>query len=323
LPDPTFNNTFWPIQDQALQTAGGRMAHQFGLQQGVPWPEKLSTKGSIAGQEVQMAQAEAERVEHEITEAVRLAYFEVWYATRAITIIKETRDVVDQLTQVAEARYKSGGTQQDVLRAQLEAGRLDDQLVTLTKQKEVAQADLAVLVQQPVALMPETTENLGLVNVPEQLDGLLSLTEQCSPELRMIASEIQRDRQKQRLACLQKYPDLNLGLNYGIISDNGNVVSPVANGHDNISFTVGVTLPIWQDKINGGINEAAYRTGSSTKRLQAERDVLYGKLRRLMAQADAMTEQRDIYEIASSPAPKILWSFPLPTTVASERISSR
>ena len=40
----------------------------------------------------------------------------------------------------------------------------------------------------------------------------------------------------------------------------------------------------------------AHRTSSSTERLQAERDVLSGKLRRLLAQADAVTEQRSIYE---------------------------
>ena len=231
LPDPMFNNTFWPIQNQALQTAGGRVGHQFGLSQGVPWPEKLRTKAAIANREVQMAQAELERIEREITEAVRLAYYEVWFNTRAIEIIQETRELVDDLTQVAEARYKSGGSQQDVLRAQLEADRLDDQMVTLSRQKEQAQADLATLVQQPASLMPETSEQLGLSNVPQQLDGLLTLAEQCNPELRAIAWEIQRDRQKQKLACLQKYPDLQLGLNYAIISDDANVISPVANGH--------------------------------------------------------------------------------------------
>ncbi|MCA9125530.1 MAG: TolC family protein [Planctomycetales bacterium] len=296
LPDPMFNNTFWPIQNQALQTAGGRVGHQFGLSQGVPWPEKLRTKAAIANREVQMAQAEVDRIEREITEAVRLAYYEVWFATRAIAIIQETRELVDDLTQVAEARYKSGGSQQDVLRAQLEADRLDDQIVTLRKQKEQAQADLAALVQQPVSLIPEASEELGLTNVPEQLDGLLVLAEQCSPELRAIAWEIQRDRQKQKLACLQKYPDLQVGLNYAIISDDSNAISPVANGHDNISFTVGTTLPIWREKINAGIREAAHRTSSSTERLEAERDAIQGKLRRLMAQADALVQQQDIYK---------------------------
>ena len=33
LEDPTFGNTFWPIQDQALQTAGGRVGHQFSIGQ--------------------------------------------------------------------------------------------------------------------------------------------------------------------------------------------------------------------------------------------------------------------------------------------------
>ena len=290
-----FNNTFWPIQDQALQTAGGRVGNQFGLSQGVPWPEKLRTKAGIANREVQIAQAEVEQIEREITEAVRLAYYEVWFATRAIAIIEETRKLVDDLTQVAEARYKSGGTQQDVLRAYLEADRLDDQIVTLHKQKEQAQADLAALVQQPVSIIPEASEELGLTNVPKQLDELLALAEQCSPELRAIAWEIQRDREKQKLACLQKYPDLQVGLNYWIISDNNNVISPVANGNDNINFTLGTTLPIWREKINAGIREAAHRTASSSQRLEAERDAIRGKLRRLMAQADALVQQQDIY----------------------------
>ena len=175
LPDPKFNNTFWPIQDQALQTAGGRVGHQFQLSQGVPWPEKLRTKAAIASGEVQMAQAEVQQIEREITESVRLAYYEVWFATRAIKIIEETRELVDDLTQVAEARYKSGGTQQDVLRAQLESDRLDDQLVGLRKQKEQAQADLAALLQQPVSLIPEAQQEIGLDDVPKQLDELLGL----------------------------------------------------------------------------------------------------------------------------------------------------
>lgn len=296
LPDPMFNNTFLPIQDQALQTAGGRVGHQFQLTQGVPWPEKLSTKAAIASREVQMAQAEVDRIEREITEGVRLAYYEVWFFTRAIAIIEETRELVDDLTQVAEARYKSGGTQQDVLRAQLEADRLDDQLVGLRKQKEQSQADLAALLQQPVSLVPEASDEIGLIDVPNQLNDLLGLVEKCSPELRALAWEIQRDREKQRLATLQKYPDFNLGLNYSIINDRANVLSPVADGNDNISLVIGVTLPIWREKINTGIREASHRTSSTAQRLTAERDVIQGKLRRLMAQADALVEQEGIYE---------------------------
>lgn len=296
LPDPMFNNTFWPIHEQSLQTAAGRVGNQMSLSQAIPWPEKLRAKAAIVNQEVQIAQAEVDRIEREITESVRLAYYEVWFATRAIAIIEETQELIDDLTKVAEARYRTGGTQQDVLRARLESDRLEDQLVGLAKQKQVAQADLAALVQQPVTLMPEASDDIGLADVPKQLDGLIALAEACNPELIGLAWEIQRDRQKHRLACLQQYPDLQVGLNWGLVSDDHKVLSGVANGHDQISFNVGTSLPIWRDKINAGVREAANRTSSTTMRLDAERNALYGKLRRLLAQADAFTEQRDIYQ---------------------------
>lgn len=296
LPDPRFNNTFWPIHDQALQTAAGRVGNQMSISQEIPWPEKLRTKAAIVHQEVQVAQAEVQRIEREVSESVRLAYYEVWYATRAIGIIKETEELVKDLTTVAEARYRSGGTQQDVLRARLESDRLANQLVSLQRQKKVAQADLAALVQQPVTLLPEASSEIALVDVPQQLDELISLAEQCNPQLKGLAWEVQRDRQKQRLACLQKYPDLQVGLNWGLVSDNGNILSPVANGHDQINFSVGTTLPVWRAKIDGGVREAGHRTSSTTRRLDAERDSLYAELRRLLSQADAFTEQRDIFQ---------------------------
>ncbi|MCA9242268.1 MAG: TolC family protein [Planctomycetales bacterium] len=296
LPDPMFSNTFWPIHDQALQTAAGRIGNQMNLSQQIPFPKKLQTKATIANQEVRMAQAEVDSIEREITESVRLAYYEIWFAGRAIEIIEETRELVDDLTEVAEARYRSGGSQQDVLRAQLEADRIDDQLVTLRKQKQVAQADLAALLQQPVNMMPETSDTLEIANSTEELEALIALLEQCNPSLQGLAAEIARDRSKERLACLQQYPDFTAGMHWGLVSDDHDVISPVANGHDNISFTFGTTLPIWRDKISAGIREAANRRSSTAQRLEAERDSLYGKVRRLVAQADALIEQRSIYE---------------------------
>ena len=39
LPDPTFNNTFWPLHDTAIQTAAGRVANQMSVNQKVPFPD--------------------------------------------------------------------------------------------------------------------------------------------------------------------------------------------------------------------------------------------------------------------------------------------
>lgn len=296
LPDPQFNNTFWPLHDNAIQTAAGRIANQMTLQQGIPFPEKLRTKGAIVNREVQIARAEVERIERQVTESVRLAYYELWYANRAIAIIEQTRELVADLTSVAESRYRGGGSQQDVLRAQLETDRLDDQLVQLKRQKQVAEADLAALVHQPFAQLPQPASELDLDAVPSELDSLIAEAERCNPSLQGLAAEIQRDRQQQRLACLQQYPDFMVGLNWGIVSDNDDVLSGVANGNDNLSVTFGTTLPIWRDKISGGVREANHRTSSTLQRMEAQRDEIYGRLRRLLAQANALIEQSEIYE---------------------------
>lgn len=295
LDDPVVGNIFWPIHDQALQTAGGRVGHQFRLTQNVPWPEKLKARGVLAQREAQVAVAEVAKAEREIVEAVRLAYYELWLADRLIVIVEENKELVADLITVAAARYKTGGGQQDVLRAEMESDQLDNQLISLRRQKEQARADLGTLLRQPVHLMPTAIEDLNSSDVVPDLELLIAEAEQCNPSLQGLAAEINRDRAKQTLACLQQYPDFQLGLGYSIISDDQNVISPVANGHDNINFSIGVSLPIWRDKINGGVRQAMHDRNSTAYLREAERDRLRGQLRRQIAAADASSEQLELF----------------------------
>ncbi|WP_246112791.1 TolC family protein [Allorhodopirellula solitaria] len=294
LDDPIAGTTFWPIHDQALQTAGGRYGQQFSLSQKVPWPTKLDARGVVAAREVQMAMAEVARAEREITQSVRLAYYELWLADELIRIVQENQGLVEDLVRVSSARYQTGGNQEDVLRAELEDDRLREQFIALRRQKEQARADLGALVGQPTTLMPTAFTELGGAEATPQLDELIARAEHCNPTLQGLAAEIARDRAKESLACLQQYPDFQLGLGYAIVSDNVDAISPVANGRDNINFSVGVTLPVWRDKINSGMRQAAHTRSSTLHRREAERDRLRGKLRRQVAAADAAIEQLDL-----------------------------
>ena len=295
LPDPMLNNTFWPIADNALQTAAGRVGHQMGINQDVPWPEKLDARAAVAAREVEVAQAEVVEIEKEIVEAVQLAYYELWYAQRAIEIVEDNQELVDDLLQVSEARYRTGGTQQDVLRAELEADKLEEELIELRRRVERARADLGALVRQPADLMPDATMELPKGVTRVDLMELITEAERCNPTLRGLAAEIARDLERQRLAQLQKYPDFQFGLGWSLVTED-DAVSPVANGHDNINFTVGLTLPVWKEKIAAGIREAANRRASTAQLREAERDRLYGELRRLVAAAEAAIEQIELFE---------------------------
>ncbi|OYW18705.1 MAG: transporter, partial [Planctomycetales bacterium 12-60-4] len=184
--------------------------------------------------------------------------------------------------------------QQDVIRSELEVEKRDQQLLELDKQREVAQADLATLVQRPLDLSIETTQELQVNDASTQLDTLLTRAAQCNPTLQNLAWQIQRDLQKQRLATLQKYPDLTYGVQYGMMSLS-QAISPVADGIDNISFSVGTTLPIWKKKIQAGICQAASERSSSAQLHQSEWNSIAGRLRRLVQQAQSLDKQRSLY----------------------------
>ncbi|MCA9135246.1 MAG: TolC family protein [Planctomycetales bacterium] len=295
LSDPMLGNTFWPIHNQALQTAAGRVGHQFSLTQNVPWPEKRDALGAVATREVQVAMAELDRTKNEIVEAVRLAYYDLWLAGELIRVVDENSELVGDLISIAEARYRTGGSRRDILRAELENDRLADQLIELRKQQEHSRAALGELVRQPTNFVPEPARDLQIDDALPELELTIADAEQCNPTLRGIAAEVARDRAKESLACLQQYPDFQLGLGYGIVSDNDDVISPVANGHDNINFSIGVTLPIWREKINAGVGEAAHIRRSTSLRHEAESDRLRSQLRRQIADAYAALEQLELY----------------------------
>lgn len=303
LDDPMLTNSFYPISDQALQTAAGRAGNTLSIAQKYPWPEKRWTKAAIANRETQIAAAKLAQVELEIEETIRLAYYELWFADRAITITDENRQIAAELVKLAEARYGAGGRQQDVLRAQVQLDTLEDRLIGLRRQKSLAQADLAALVQEPAMTGIEPTGQLPIDQVPQQLDALFSAAGECSPRLRERRWAVSRDRQKQQLACLSKYPDFTLGAGWQTITES-DAVSGVANGHDNVNFVVGVTLPIWRDKINASIREASAEVAASSREFNDARDDTFRQIRRLSEQAYAADEQLRLYSARILPRAK-------------------
>lgn len=290
LEDPLLSNRFYPLSDQALQTAAGRAGNTLSLAQKYPWPEKRWTKGAIAARETRVAAAKLTQAELAVEETVRLAYYELWFANQAIRITEQNRQLAVEIIKLAEARNAAGGSQQDVLRAQLQLDTLDGRLITLRRQKGIAQADLAALIQEPGRMGIEPTETIDVAHVPAQIEGLFAAAQASSPRLREYRWAVSRDRQKRRLACLEKYPDFVVGAGWQTMTETA-AISPGANGHDNVNFMVGVTLPIWRQRIQASIREASAVVTASSRELGDASDDTFRQIRRLSVQASAANEQ--------------------------------
>ena len=82
----------------------------------------------------------------QVAVTVSHAWLEVFRAEHTIALIEHDRALFEHLVAVTEAGYANAlnkTRQQDFIRAQLELTRLEDRLVKLAQQKEVAQAGLA------------------------------------------------------------------------------------------------------------------------------------------------------------------------------------
>jgi cobalt-zinc-cadmium efflux system outer membrane protein len=296
LPDPTLSNTVWPSSSNSFQTAAGRQANSLTLAQQFPWFGKLRLRGAVAAAEARIALTRVAETQLKVIEAVKTAYYEIYFNDQAIRITEESEKFLRDYIRAAEARYTVGQvSQQDVLLAQVELRRLEDQLVQYRKQRGVAQADLAkLLATSPKADLQVAEDSLNL-NVPTQMDQLYQAALAYRPELQGRLEAIFRDEQVVGLARLNYYPDVTVGLNWSVITRNDALARLTANGNDNLGLLVGINLPIWKDKLAGGVDEAQNRVAESARLYENARDDTFRAIRRLTVQARALQEEIDLY----------------------------
>ena len=296
LDDPMLMSTSYPVRDQSLQTAGGRIQTGVQLTQRFPWLEKLDARGEVVRREVQAALTEVATAELDAALAARTAWFEAWFAGRAVEVTRRNRELLEQLSDVALARVRTGGAQTDVLRTRLEIDRLDDRLLTLRRQRDVARADLAAVLRLPPgADLPTADEDLPPLNAAAEVEALFAAARECRPELKRIGWEIARDRAQRQVACLAAKPDFTAGLGYAVVTEE-DALAGVANGRDNVSVLFGLTLPIYRDKIRAGVAEAEERIAADSRRFDAETDDTLRAIRRLAFRLDTLADQLDLLE---------------------------
>src|ERR1700676_442025 len=128
LPDPQFN--LQQVSVGSPRPFAGYTNSDFaylglGISQDIPYPGKLRLKGEIAKREADVSQQQIESVRRAVLAELKSTYFQLAYLSKTLTLLEEDGDLLKQVEQAADARYRSGsGTQQDVLQAQLQKTKL-------------------------------------------------------------------------------------------------------------------------------------------------------------------------------------------------------
>ena len=298
--DPRLGTTYAPIDSNSLQTAGGRIPLSLTLSQRMPWRDKLDARGQVAFDEAQRLSVLAAEAELQVTLEVERAAADVWYADRAIEIAESNRQLLSSLEEVAKARVRSGASQQDVLAARLEADRLSNRIAILRRLRGVATAQLAALLGEPANQTERLRIELPEASDPFDADLLIDQAIRCRPELKSRLLAVRRDRGKRRLACLERYPDFDVGLGWQSVTRD-EAISPVANGHDNLNLMIGVTLPVWHSRIDAGIREAEQQIFASSREYDAQVDAVRRDVLTAAVRLQTLADQLELYESALLP----------------------
>ena len=243
LPDPqlTFSLMNLPVNSFAFnqEPMTGKL---FSVMQMFPFPGKLGLKTDMAEFEANIARYKKDEVRNQIVTMVKKGYYNLYAIDRAIEIVEINRSLMRQFVNIAETKYATGsGLQHDVLRAQVELSKLEDDLIMWRQKRESAKAFLnALLNQAPDTPVPVTPKDVATQNVVNMEKVHITL-ETSRPLLKSWSEMVHKGEAALQLAKKDYWPNFAVGAGYRQRDDlkNGAVM------HDFFSATVSVNVPLY------------------------------------------------------------------------------
>ncbi|MGH7588201.1 MAG: TolC family protein [Gemmatimonadota bacterium] len=237
-----------------------------------PYPGKLALEDEIAASEIAAAEAERRAVELEVVSEVKRAYYELFFLDRSHEIVDRNRALLDDFASITRVRYGVGtGSQQDVLKAQVEHTRLGDELIGLAERRAAVLAELNALLDRPSSepveklALPETIieaaipepgqevrftaivlEAAGPSGPIPDLESLQRRAEEGNPLIHAHLARIRGQEARADLAGKAALPDFDLSFGYGQRSNREDMLSvwlsvpvPVVKGHKQDALEAG------------------------------------------------------------------------------------
>ncbi len=182
-----------------------------GFSQDVPYPGKLRLRGEIAKKDADVMQQRLESIRRAILSQIKTAYVQLGYLTKRIAILDGDGELLRQVEQAAEARYRSGmGNQQEVLQAQIERTKLLREITMNQLESGKTQATLKQLLGRTQSSPDVETEELSETGTTHNFEELLDAAKANNPDIAGAKEMIARQALQVDQAKKDFYPDFNV-----------------------------------------------------------------------------------------------------------------
>ena len=294
LPDPvvSFALSSYPV-DGLESDRVAMTGNEIKLAQMFPFPGKLDTQGQIAANKSRWFSAVYQDARLQLRSTVKDAWFRLLFQRQAIELTERNLQLIDDFIKLTETRYEVGqGLQQNILKAQLQRSKQQEQLLFLLQQEEATQAELNSLAGRDTAQKVETDEQLKSVTRSFDLASLQLNAEHNRPLFHAFSALINQYKEQRKLAKLDDRPDFTLWASYRF-RDN----ALPDGGTDFISAGVSLNLPIQKKRRAAAVAEA----DSSLRLAYQKRDDFLNRTKLTIHQELTRFEQaRDLAELYQS-----------------------
>src|SRR6516165_6543695 len=155
-----------------------------GASQDFPYPGKLKLRRELANKDAEISQQKVEVLRRAVLSDLKMVYFRVAFLTKQSAILEGDRELLQQMEQAAEVKYRSGiGNQQEVLQAQLEQTKLLREITANRLENGKLQAELKQLLGRTQASPDLITEEMGETALTRSFDELLSAEHSNNPQI--------------------------------------------------------------------------------------------------------------------------------------------
>jgi outer membrane protein, heavy metal efflux system len=283
LPEPELT---YRISVEQIDTNQSPVGHTVGISQMFPWFGTLERAVEVRSAEARAAAQRYVQQQLLVVSAIKAAWAEYVYLGQAAEVFREQIALLKQIEPVVRSRFRTGEVgQRDLVRIEAESDRVENNLRDVEEMIVAAAAQVNAAVGRHVnAPLPQSDDasvmrnSLDIRPIDIDADALLASLARLNPDLERLRHELAARRHAKQLAEKQFYPDIMLGVEYGI-NTSKRMARMDRGGSDMLMGMIGLRLPIWRDSYEAGVREAMAEWGATLRELDDRQNTLEAELK--------------------------------------------
>ena len=269
-----------------------------GVSQDLPYPGKLTLRRELADKDAVVAEQKVEVIRRTVLADLKMAYFRLAFLAKQNSILDEDRELVRQMEQAAEVKYRSGmGNQQEILQAQLEQTKLLREVTANRLEAGKLQAQLKQLLGRPQTSPDVVTDELRESVIARPFDELLAAAQANNPQIVTAQKTVDRQNVAIEIAKKDFYPDFNAQFMWQRTDPS--------QYRAYYQFTIGARIPIYRKKkLQPEVAQAEIDRSRAQTEVEARSQEVSSALRQEYVAAERSAELLKIYRDGMLPQAK-------------------